>query len=193
MYRTILDYIRRNRLFAPGDRVIVALSGGADSVCLLVVLNELKEALGLELKAVHVHHGLRGKEADRDRDYAGELAKKLGVAFSCVQVDAALYAQEQGMSVEEAGRHLRYQIFEKERKDFSGTKIAVAHHKDDQAETILYNLFRGTGLKDLGECVPSGTGLSDRCCALEERKFLHIWRKKGYLIVRTPPMPRQIM
>ena len=154
MYRTILDYIRRNRLFAPGDRVIVALSGGADSVCLLVVLNELREALGLELKAVHVHHGLRGKEADRDRDYSRELSERLGVAFAWVQVDAALYAREHGMSVEEAGRHLRYQIFEKERLDFSGTKIAVAHHKDDQAETILYNLFRGTGLKGLGGIRP---------------------------------------
>lgn len=154
MYRTILDYIRRNRLFAPGDRVIVALSGGADSVCLLVVLNELKEELGLELKAVHVHHGLRGKEADRDRDYSRDLSARLGVSFSCVQVDAALYAGEHGMSVEEAGRHLRYQIFEKDRLDFSGTKIAVAHHRDDQAETILYNLFRGTGLKGLGGMRP---------------------------------------
>ncbi|MDR7812195.1 tRNA lysidine(34) synthetase TilS [Lacrimispora sp.] len=154
MYRTILDYIRRNRLFSPGDRVIVALSGGADSVCLLVVLNELKEVLGLELKAVHVHHGLRGKEADRDSDYAGKLSESMGVPFACVRVDAALYAREHGMSVEEAGRHLRYQIFEKECLDFSGTKIAVAHHRDDQAETILYNLFRGTGLKGLGGMRP---------------------------------------
>ncbi len=154
MYRTILDYIRRNRLFSPGDRVIVALSGGADSVCLLVVLNELKEVLGLELKAVHVHHGLRGKEADRDSDYAGKLSETLGVPFACVRVDAALYAREHGMSVEEAGRHLRYQIFEKELLGFSGTKIAVAHHRDDQAETILYNLFRGTGLKGLGGMRP---------------------------------------
>ncbi|MDR0924824.1 MAG: tRNA lysidine(34) synthetase TilS, partial [Hungatella sp.] len=154
MYRTILDYIRRNRLFAPGDRVIVALSGGADSVCLLVVLHELRKELGLELKAVHVHHGLRGKEADRDSDYARKLSEDLGVPFACVRVDAALYAREHGMSVEEAGRHLRYQIFEKERLDFSGTKIAVAHHRDDQAETILYNLFRGTGLKGLGGMRP---------------------------------------
>lgn len=154
MYRTILDYIRRNRLFAPGDRVIVAFSGGADSVCLLVVLHELRKELGLELKAVHVHHGLRGKEADRDSDYARQLSEDLGVPFACVRVDAALYAREHGMSVEEAGRHLRYQIFEKERLDFSGTKIAVAHHRDDQAETILYNLFRGTGLKGLGGMRP---------------------------------------
>ncbi|WP_077612607.1 tRNA lysidine(34) synthetase TilS [Clostridium sp. Marseille-P2415] len=154
MYGKILDFIRRNRLFTPGDRVIVALSGGADSVCLLIVLNELKEELGLELKAVHVHHGLRGKEADRDSLYAGQLSKELGIAFACVRVDAALYAREHGMSVEEAGRHLRYEIFERERLAFGGTKIAVAHHADDQAETILYNLFRGTGLKGLGGMRP---------------------------------------
>ena len=154
MYKTILDYIRRNQLFCPGDRVIVALSGGADSVCLLVVLNEMKKEFDLILKAVHVHHGLRGEEADRDRDYAGEISKKLGVEFACVQVDAALYAKEHGMSVEEAGRHLRYRIFEEERNRFKGTKIAVAHHADDQAETILYNLFRGTGLKGLGGIRP---------------------------------------
>ncbi len=154
MYRKILDFIRRNRLFDPGDRVIVALSGGADSVCLLVVLNKLKGELGIELKAVHVHHGLRGAEADRDSEYAEELSQKLGVPFVCRRVDAALYARKHGMSVEEAGRYLRYEIFERERLDFEGTKVAVAHHADDQAETILYNLFRGTGLKGLGGIRP---------------------------------------
>ncbi len=150
MYKKILDYIRRNRLFATGDRVIAALSGGADSVFLLMVLNELKEELGLVLKAIHVHHGLRGEEADRDSEFSRDLSKKLGVDFSCIHVDAARYARENGMSVEEAGRHLRYEIFDKERLDFGAMKIAVAHHADDQAETILYNLFRGTGLKGLG-------------------------------------------
>ncbi len=179
MYRKILDYIRRNRLFAPGDRVIVALSGGADSVCLLVVLNELREVLGLELKAVHVHHGLRGEEADRDRDYARELSEKLGVAFSCIQVDAALYAREQGMSVEEAGRHLRYQIFEKERLEFSGTKIAVAHHRDDQAETILYNLFRGTGLKGLGGMRPVRDRIVRPLLSVGREEILAYLEEKG--------------
>ena len=116
MYKTILDYVRRNQLFDRGDRVIVALSGGADSVCLLVVLNEMKQEFDLTLKAVHVHHGLRGEEADRDSNYAGELSEKLGVPFSCAYVDAAGYAKEHGMSVEEAGRHLRYKIFEEDRQ-----------------------------------------------------------------------------
>ncbi|WP_277409611.1 tRNA lysidine(34) synthetase [Lacrimispora xylanisolvens] len=118
MYKTILDYVRRNQLFDRGDRVIVALSGGADSVCLLVVLNEMKQEFDLALKAVHVHHGLRGEEADRDSNYAGELSEKLGVPFSCAHVDAAGYAKEHGMSVEEAGRHLRYKIFLKKKDSY---------------------------------------------------------------------------
>ncbi|WP_097005385.1 tRNA lysidine(34) synthetase TilS [Lacrimispora amygdalina] len=154
MYKTILEYVRRNQLFDRGDHVIVGLSGGADSVCLLVILNEMKQEFDLKLKAVHVHHGLRGEEADRDSNYARELSKKLGVPFSCVYVDAAGYAKDHGMSVEEAGRYLRYEIFEQERNQLNGTKIAVAHHGDDQAETILYNLFRGTGLKGLGGMRP---------------------------------------
>lgn len=179
MYRKILDFIRRNRLFAPGDRVIVALSGGADSVCLLIVLNELKEELGLELKAVHVHHGLRGEEADRDSLYARELSGKLEVPFACVRVDAAQYAREQGMSVEEAGRHLRYEIFERERLSFGGTKIAVAHHADDQAETILYNLFRGTGLKGLGGMRPVRGRIVRPLLSVGRAEILAYLKEKG--------------
>lgn len=179
MYRRILDYVRRNRLFDLGDRVIVALSGGADSVCLLVVLKELSNVLKLELKAVHVHHGLRGEEADRDSHYAREISQRLGVAFSCVRVDAALYAREHGMSVEEAGRHLRYQILEKERLDFFGTKIAVAHHRDDQAETILYNLFRGTGLKGLGGMRPVRDRIVRPLLAVGRAEILAYLEEKG--------------
>ena len=178
MYKKILDFIRRNRLFATGDRVIVALSGGADSVCLLVVLNELKHELGITLKAVHVHHGLRGEEADRDSLYAQELSQSLGLPFSCVRVDAALYARKNGMSVEEAGRHLRYEIFERERLSFQGTKIAVAHHGDDQAETILYNLFRGTGLKGLGGMRPQRGNIVRPLLAVSREEILAYLEEK---------------
>lgn len=154
MYRKTLEYIREHRLLEPGDRVIVALSGGADSVCLLVILNELKKETSIELFAVHVHHGLRGSEADRDSLYAQELSERLGVPFVCVHVKAAEYAKEHGMSEEEAGRHLRYQILEEERIRVGGTKIAVAHHAGDQVETVLYHLFRGSGLKGLGGIRP---------------------------------------
>lgn len=179
MYKKILNFSRRNRLFTPGDRVIVALSGGADSVCLLMVLNELKEELGLELKAVHVHHGLRGEEADRDSLYSEQFSRGLGVEFVCYREDAALYAREHGMSVEEAGRHLRYEIFERERLNFGGTKIAVAHHEDDQAETILYNLFRGTGLRGLGGMRPGREKIVRPLLNVKREEILAYLKEKG--------------
>lgn len=149
-----LEYIRRHDLLLPGELVVVGLSGGADSVCLLLLLDRLREVLGIGLRAVHVHHGLRGDEADRDEAFSRKLAGRLGVPFVCVHVDAAGYAKQHGMSVEEAGRCLRYEALERERAAAGAAKIAVAHHGDDQAETILYNLFRGTGLKGLGGMSP---------------------------------------
>ena len=103
-------------------------SGGADSVCLLVILNELKKEFNMELFAVHIHHGLRGSEADRDSRYAQELSESLGVPFVCVHVKAAEYAKEHGMSEEEAGRYLRYHILEQERIRVNGTRIAAVSY-----------------------------------------------------------------
>lgn len=179
MYKTILEFIRRNRLLLPGDRVIVAFSGGADSVCLLVILNELKDVLGISLKAVHVHHGLRGLEADRDSEYAKELSTSLSLPFSCAHVDVTGYAREHRLSVEEAGRHLRYEILEQERILFNGNKIAVAHHKDDQAETILYHLFRGTGLKGLGGIRPERDRIVRPLLSVGKGEILAYLEEKG--------------
>ena len=151
---TIREFIREHDMLVPGDRVIIGLSGGADSVSLLMILSELKKELNIELFAVHVHHGLRGKEADRDSAYAQELSENLGVPFVCVHANVAEYARVNGVSEEEAGRHLRYQILEEQRLFRHAAKIAVAHHADDQVETVLYNLFRGSGLKGLGGMRP---------------------------------------
>ena len=158
MHRKILESIREfigeNHMLVPGDRVIIGLSGGADSVSLLMILHELKNELNIELFAVNVHHGLRGEEADRDSAYAQELSENLGVPFVCVHANVAEYARVNGMSEEEAGRHLRYRILEEQRLAHHASKIAVAHHADDQAETVLYNLFRGSGLKGIGGMKP---------------------------------------
>lgn len=154
MYRKILEFIRENELLVPGERVVTGLSGGADSVCLLVILNELKAELNIDLFAVHVHHGLRGAEADRDSEYARELSELLKVPFVCIHADVLEYAQSNRLSEEEAGRHLRYQILEEQRRIWEADKIAVAHHADDQVETVLYNLFRGSGLRGLGGIQP---------------------------------------
>ncbi len=126
-----------------GDRIAVGLSGGADSVCLLLLLCEAREELALELTAVHVHHGLRGAEADEDLRFAGELAGRLGVPFESVRTDVREKARREGVSVEEAGRSARYEAL---RRCAAGGLVAVGHHRDDQAETVLMNIVRGAGL-----------------------------------------------
>ena len=179
MHRKILESIREfigeNHMLVPGDRVIIGLSGGADSVSLLMILHELKNELNIELFAVHVHHGLRGQEADRDADFVRALCEELDVTCHIIKVDVRKSASENGMSEEEAGRILRYEALEQEACRWEGrcgeaqdcdggqgslgsgtgacrnkrVKIAVAHHSNDQAETILHNLFRGSGLGGL--------------------------------------------
>lgn len=111
MWKRVWEFAEKNGMFGEGDRVILGVSGGADSVCLLTVMAENDREL--RLRVVHVHHGLRGKEADRDAEFVGALCQKLGVPFEAVYRDAAGYAREQGLSVEEAGRILRYEALER--------------------------------------------------------------------------------
>lgn len=149
MQKTVRDFIREYDMIKPGDKVLVAVSGGADSVCLMYLLNSMKEQLRMELRIMHVHHGLRGKEADRDAAFVEEEAKRLNLPCRVVYRNVTEYGKEQKLSVEEAGRVLRYQALEKEAMAWGNAKIATAHHREDQAETILHNLFRGSGLKGL--------------------------------------------
>lgn len=126
-----------------GDCITAGVSGGADSVCLLLLLDELRHELGFGLRAVHVHHGLRGAEADADAGFTEALCEERGIPFSLARVDAGAVARSEGLSVEEAARNARYDAL---RAQAGGGLIAVAHHADDQAETILMNIVRGTGL-----------------------------------------------
>lgn len=172
MLKKVRNYIMEYLMLQPGERVIAALSGGADSVCLLSVLKELSDmtdGLKLELKAIHVHHGLRGAEADRDGAYAGELCRRLGIPFAMVCRDVAGYAGEHGLSTEEAGRILRYEALQAEADAWGAKKIALAHHKDDNAETILHHLLRGSGLRGLGGMRPvQGNRIRPLLCAGRE-------------------------
>ena len=152
--------MREHEMTAPGDAVIVALSGGADSVCLLTVLKQLTAPAFL-LRAVHVHHGIRGAEADRDEAFAQKLCESLSVPLCVAYCHVPAYAAEHGLSEEEAGRILRYQVLEKEAGKWeqelpagSRVKIALAHHRDDNAETILHHLLRGSGLTGLAGIRP---------------------------------------
>ena len=160
MLKKVRDYMREHEMTAPGDAVIVALYGGADSVCLLTVLKQLATPEFL-LRAVHVHHGIRGAEADRDEAFAQKLCESLSVPLCVAYCHVPAYAAEHGLSEEEAGRILRYQVLEKEAGKWeqelpagSRVKIALAHHRDDNAETILHHLLRGSGLTGLAGIRP---------------------------------------
>ncbi len=146
----IAEDILKYKMILPGDRIIVGLSGGPDSVCLLSVLAELRKVLEIDsLHAVHVNHGLRDEESDRDQAYAELLAGRLDATFDAVRCDVRKTAKEQGIGEEAAGRKIRYDIFERFRKHYHAQRIAVAHNRNDQAETVLMRLIRGTGLRGL--------------------------------------------
>ncbi len=154
IYWEIAEYSRKKGLLEQGDKIVAGVSGGADSIFLLQALWKLREMFGLQIAAVHVHHGIRGEEADRDRQYTEEFAGRLGLQCVVFEEKAAQAAKEWNMSLEEAGRVLRYRRFEQVREQLGFDKIAVAHHRDDQAETVLLQILRGSGLKGLGGMRP---------------------------------------
>ena len=157
-------------MIEPGDIIIAGVSGGADSVCLLFMLLEIRKKIDFALSVVHVNHGIR-KDAGEDAEYVRELCAEHNIPFYLREADAKAYAAENGLSEEEAGREIRYASFEEalrkecfpdcEKESMEGAdllpakaKIAVAHNDNDRAETILFNLFRGTGLKGLAGIRP---------------------------------------
>jgi tRNA(Ile)-lysidine synthase len=143
----ILEIIRRYRMIKPGDRIGVAVSGGADSTALLCLLEEFRDALGITLWVIHLNHGLRGAESDRDEQFVAELARARRLEFFSERRDVAAEARRRGWNLEDAGRRLRYEFFERLVSDGKVTRVAVAHTADDQAETVLARILRGTGTR----------------------------------------------
>ena len=143
MLRRVQKYIRDNQLLQTGDRVLVCVSGGADSVALLDVL----QRAGYECIVAHCNFHLRGEESDRDEAFVQQLAADLPLHLQ--SFDTLSYAKEQGISIEMAARKLRYQWFRQIAESTQCRAIAVAHHQHDQAETVLLNLKRGTGIRGL--------------------------------------------
>ncbi len=146
--QTIMQY----DMCKKNTKIVIGLSGGADSVALVHILWRLHKQYDLQLETVHIHHGLRGKEADADAAFAKAYSESLQIPCSIVRFDAAKTAKEQKCTIEEAGRNFRYRIFAKQAGKTG--RIAVAHHADDQAETILMRLCRGTGLNGLTGMLP---------------------------------------
>ncbi len=153
MIEKVYKFIKDNNMFDNCDNVVVGISGGADSICLLIVLIQIIRMgkYNIKLTGVHVNHGIRGNEAKRDEEFAKNICEKYNVDFKAVSVDIPKIADEKKLSEEEAGRIARYQIFNDiaSKYGYSTTKIAVAHHMNDQAETVLMNMFRGSSLSGL--------------------------------------------
>jgi tRNA(Ile)-lysidine synthase len=150
----LLQAVARYDLLDPHDRVLVAVSGGQDSLTLLLVLHELAPELMIELVVGHLHHSLRGEAADADQQCVGELAARLGLPYVTNRTDVAVLAAEEGIGVEEAGRRARYRFLERAADEHGCGKIALAHTATDRAETLLMNLFRGAGLHGLRAIPP---------------------------------------
>ncbi len=141
-------------MIAAGDTVLVAISGGADSTALLHALVQLRPRRRFRVRACHVHHGLRGEEADADAQHAGALARSLRVPISQRRADVRAFADEHKVSLETAARVVRYQLLERAADGARATRIATGHTADDRAETLLFNLLRGTGPPGLAGMPP---------------------------------------
>lgn len=153
MVDQIQAYIAKYHMIEQGDTVFVGVSGGADSVCLMTVLLELRERIGFDMEVIHVEHGIRGKASREDARFVDNLCRKHEILFHMREVDVPEYAGKCHLGVEEAARILRYQAFADIAKEAvkagKKAKVALAHHLDDNAETILFQMIRGSGLKGM--------------------------------------------
>ena len=150
----VLNYINDKKLISFGDSLICAVSGGADSVCMLDILVNLKDTLSLNIYVAHLNHGLRGKEADSDEQFVKGLCKKYSLPFYSKKLDVKELSKKLKVSCEEAGRIARYEFFDELREKLNIKKISTAHNKNDDAETVLMRILRGTDIAGLSGISP---------------------------------------
>lgn len=143
------ETIKKYDMLKPEDSIVVGLSGGPDSICLLHVLLGLRQAWGLKIYAAHLNHQFRGKDADEDALFVKEICREWDVEAFIQVFNVPAYAKEKGLSSEEAGREIRYRLFKEVADEVGSNKIAVAHNMNDNAETVLMNMFRGSGIEGL--------------------------------------------
>jgi tRNA(Ile)-lysidine synthase len=161
VWSKLLAFDRAEALLTRGDRVLAAVSGGADSVCLAHFLRTLGRRKGFSVALAHVHHGLRGSEADRDARFVSALGRQWGLTVSVTSVPVRAAARQRGQGLEEAARKLRYQALAREARRLHCNKVATGHHLDDQAETVLLHLLRSSRLAALAGISPQ-RGLSGK-------------------------------
>lgn len=154
MIDKIYSYVDKYHMILEGDTVIAGVSGGADSVCLLLVLLELRKRIPFSIRVVHIEHGVRGEASKKDALFVKELCEKHAIPEVAYSYDVPGIAKAQGLSEEEAGRKLRYQTFALEADKFEPVKIAIAHNQNDNAETMLHHMVRGSALQGIAGIAP---------------------------------------
>ena len=148
MKEKVLETIQKYNLIEPGDKVVLGVSGGPDSMAMFYILKEFSQKMNFEIVVSHIHHGIR-KEATADEQYVEKWCKKLGVPFFVLHSKVEELAKAQKLGVEETGRKVRYEFFNQVVEKVGANKIAIAHNKNDNAETIIMNILRGSGSKGL--------------------------------------------
>ena len=183
MLNKVKDYIKHHKLLDDNKLYLVALSGGADSVALLLLLDEM----GYKFHAIHCNFHLRGEESDRDEHFCEQLCQQKNIPFHRIHFDTLTYAEAHKISVEMAARELRYRYFEQLRKDIGAEGVCVAHHRDDTVETVLMNLIRGTGLRGLTGIQPKNGNILRPLLSVtraEIEQYLH-GKGQGYVTDHT--------
>ena len=163
MIERICEFMDKWHMVSAGDRVLVGVSGGADSICLCLILKELSTQMKFSMEGIHVEHGIRGEASKRDAIFVKQFCREQKLTYREFPVDVPAYAKKYHMGDEEAARKLRYDIFVKAAKEKAGTKIALAHHMEDNAETMLFQLARGSGLDGLCGMRPVRAGEDGEC------------------------------
>ncbi|WP_346774018.1 tRNA lysidine(34) synthetase TilS [Brevibacillus sp. SYP-B805] len=184
--------IEQEALLLPGETILVGVSGGTDSTALLHILCALNQhyQYGWKLHALHLNHGFRGREAREDADYVRSLCAEWGVVCHLFERDVSLYMKEKGLGAQEASREIRYALYREVAEEIGASKVALAHHADDQVETVLFRLLRGTGLHGMA-------GMPKRRWLVENRvevvrPFLSIFRREIEAYCRTAGLtPRE--
>ncbi|MDD4823223.1 MAG: tRNA lysidine(34) synthetase TilS [Bacteroidales bacterium] len=171
----VANYIKEKQLMPEQGKIIVALSGGADSVALLYLLSELN----YPLIAAHCNFHLRGAESDRDEAFVRALTCRMGIECHVISFDTKEYAATRGYSIEMAARELRYDWFEQLRRETGAAMVAVAHHSDDSVETVLLNLMRGTGIQGLTGIAPLRDAVVRPLLCLSRSEILTYLQEKG--------------
>jgi len=154
VYPKVKKIIEKYRMISPGDKVLVAVSGGPDSVCLLHILNRLARDMSLVLHVLHINHGIRKRESRREARFVSELADRMGIPVSVRLIDVPSYARKKKLTLEEAARDMRYKALESLAKKLNAKKIALGHTASDQVETVLMHFLRGSGPQGLSGIPP---------------------------------------